>query len=298
MFESLLGPLRRTEFLTGATFGGLALALGALAGLLWRRLGRGPVPLAGLLLAGAGALGLRAALTLPSDLVVGLAALGAAGLLWESGRIVGPLELVLAVPGAWIVAGTDVVSAGWRPALCGAIVAGGWLAGDFDRRRRDRALAPGLLALTAVGIYYTVPDTEQALVLLGVATATAPLGWPVRLAGLGRAGALTATGLVVWTAAAGGVGRRSAIVGALVCFGVLLIEPLFSALWRRRTIAADRLRSPWSDVALVGVHLLIVFFGSRVVGLRPEVGGAAALAVAGLVVTLGVLAVTSRADAG
>ena len=37
----------------------------------------------------------------------------------------------------------------------------------FDRRWRRPGLAPALLAVTAAGIWATVPDVEAALVLLG-----------------------------------------------------------------------------------------------------------------------------------
>jgi hypothetical protein len=183
------------------------------------------------------------------------------------------------------------------------VVAGALLA-DFDRRWRAHGLAPPLLAVTAAGIYATVPDVEAALVVLGATLPVALLGWPGRWRrgtaaaaspppSLGVVGALAVAGLLAWTVAAGGAGRPGSVVGGSLCLGVLAVEPLARLVEPRRRSAL--LRGPVGLTAL-GAHLVLVAVAARVVGRAETV--VAALPAAGLTLAAALAVALAAATAG
>jgi hypothetical protein len=299
VIRSVLEAFRQPEFVAGLRPGLVALAIGALVGGLGR-LGEHsrPVPVAGLLLAGAVVVGLERAGLLPAQLVVGLAVLAGGGLVVELVRLPPVAMAVLTLPGAWMVATrAGLVPVTWIRLLVGAtIVVGALLVDDFDARWQQLGAGPVLVALTAGGVYATVPDTEAALVLLGVALPLALLGVPWPLAALGRAGSCVMLGVVVWTAAAGGFGRRSSIVGAVASLGLLVVEPAGRWLAGARNGPFVRFARRWSAVAvLVAVHLVLVLFASRVAGLRRTAEEAAVLAAGALAAAVGVGTLAARA---
>jgi hypothetical protein len=275
-----LDALQSREFTVGLRAGLLALALGAAAGVVWHLVRRRSFPGAGLLLVAATAWGLHEAVTLPMGLVQGLAALAGAGLIAAfvpAPRIVGPM---LAIPGAWILASRgDLVEAEWiRILVIVATVVGGTLAADFDRRFGPAGFPPVLFAVSVVGVYFSVPDTEQASVLLGAGLPMVLLGWPRALAGLGSAGAYAATGLLAWTTVAGGWARPSSIVGGIACLGLLVVEPLARAVRPSVSSVLDTAaRRWWGMVPVAAAHLLLVFVASRWAGLQPTVDRAAVI---------------------
>jgi hypothetical protein len=156
------------------------------------------------------------------------------------------------------------------------IVAGGALVADVDRRTARRGLGPLLFAVSVGGVYATVPDTEQALVLLGVAAPVALLGWPLRRAGLGAAGSPAAVAVLAWSAAVGGVGRPSSIVGAVGCLGLFVVGPV-----SRRAVRT-------SASTVVAAHALLVLVSARVAGLRPTVRAAVVVVLFELVIGVAV----------
>jgi hypothetical protein len=272
-----LDALQSREFTVGLRAGLLALGVGAAAGVLWHLVRRRPFPGAGLVLVAGAAWGLHEAVTLPPGLAEGLVALCGAGLVAGMVPVPRIAGAVLAVPGAWLLAFRgDLVEADWiRILVVAATVVGGTLVADFDRRWRHVGFPPVLLAVSAVGVYFSVPDTEQASVLLGATLPLVLLGWPRALAGLGSAGAYAATGLLAWTAAAGGYGRPSSIVGGIACLGLLVVEPLARAVRPRVSSVLDAVARRWWAVAPVAAsHLLLVYVASRWAGLQPAVDGA------------------------
>ena len=304
--EPLSTLLEGAEFRTAVPFGFAALVLGVAVGLLWRRSGRSSqVPLAGILVVVAGALALREQVAsapgrlivdpvLASGLVLGLGLLLLAGVVADTMRWPLPVAALLAVPGAAVVAtSTDLVDVPWiRVTVATGAVLGGWTMASLDRRWAADGLVPPLLALSAVGIYFTVPDTEEAMVLLGVAAPLAVLGWPLRLARMGTGGSLAVTGFLCWTVAAGGYGRPSSIVGGLACLGLLFVEPLGrlatgGSAWTWR-------RGRYAPYAAMAVHLALVYVASRVAGLRRTVPAAIGVAGAELVLATAALAVVGR----
>ncbi|MBA3956419.1 MAG: hypothetical protein H0X58_07125 [Acidimicrobiia bacterium] len=171
ILDSPLGQVLRPKFQAGLTFGLVGLGLVLLAGALLRLSSRstGPIPIAELVVVGAGVAALSQTERLPDGLAPGLGAL---------------------LLGAWLTASTtDLPEVGWiRVLVLASAVVGGTLLSDFDSRWCRRGLGPVLLAVSMLGIYATVPDTEQALVVLGLALPLALTSWPWPVASLGVAG--------------------------------------------------------------------------------------------------------------
>jgi hypothetical protein len=202
---------------------------------------------------------------------VALALLAAAGWLIESIRVPAPLKLLAAMPGAVMLGfHAGLPSRRWIQIVVVLLtVVGGWGMADFDQRWADRGYVPVLWAVTVVGVYYTVPDTTEALVLLGAALPIALVGWPRALASFGLAGSWAAAGLLAWTIGIEGHFRESAIVGGVACLGLLALEPLISLLRRDRWTPLQLLSpSWWGVIMLAAADLALVYVASRVAGLR------------------------------
>jgi hypothetical protein len=222
--------------------GGIVLAVLTLALLPFTRSAPPWVWLAVLAVAMAGALGLR-----------GLAAR------WRlPATILGAVALAVAVRALaplWLACVAAVGALATAPLLAG-----------FERRHPSRGLATGLFAISALGVYSTVPDTEEALVLAGVSTFVAVLAVAGLPLSLGAAGAGAAAAVYWWTVAAGGVGRAGSVVGAAGCLGVFLAEPVvvrLAAGWRRSSGGWRGSRTAWYTVQAIAALLC-----ARVGGLR------------------------------
>jgi hypothetical protein len=135
------------------------------------------------------------------------------------------------------------------------------LAADFDRRHETRGLATLFLLLSIGGVFLTVPDTEEILVLLGAAAPVVILAWPRAFASSGF-GLYPLVGILMWVIAWGGRGREGSIVGAAACLGVLVIEPLAVAFSRRS-------RSPGA-LSLGLLHGALVFVAARIAGVGDD----------------------------
>jgi hypothetical protein len=296
-----LDALQSREFTAGLWAGLVALGFGVAGGVAWQLVRRRPLPSAGLLLVAAATWGLREAVTLPTGLVQGLILLAGAGLV--AGFVPAPrlVGAVLALPGAWVLATqAGLVETQWiRVLVIVTATLGGALVADFDGRFRDAGFAPVLVAVSVVGVYFSVPDTEQASVLLGAALPLIALGWPRALAGLGSVGAYATTGLLAWTTAAGGYGRPSSIVGGVACLGLLAVEPLARAVRPAASSVLDAVAQRWWGAVPVGAaHLGLVFVASRWAGLQPTVDGAALIVTlelcVAIVVTIALTALVAR----
>jgi hypothetical protein len=193
---------------------------------------------------------------------------------------------VAAVPGAVLLA-VACSSAGapvWTALLAAlAAVSVPGRAADFDRFWQRAGLGPLVLAVVAAGVYVCVPETEQAVPLLGAAIGGALLAWPRPRIRVGAGGWHAAVGLIAWVAAIGGDARAGAVVGAVACLGFLAIEPVVRAV------------SPVDagDAGAAGIVLAIdvatVFGCARVAGLRSSAAAAAAIAVVVLALGAGAL---------
>ena len=296
MPERVVAPFTEAAFRSGLVVGLGLLLVGVVAGLAWRARRAEPLPLAGVLLAGAAVIALAQLDRLGERLGIGLAALAAAGLVADAVPRCRPLLPLLALPGAWMVAtGTDATQP-WVPLVLGTTVAlGGTLVASFDRHWSARALGPGMVVASFAGVFVTVPETREALPVLGAVLPLALLGWPANLASLGAGGSLAATGLLAWTVAQGGTFRDSAIVGGLACLGVLLAEPLARALLSRRRVAG-RPHRVGTVLAVLGVHVAVVLLAARLAGLRDDLRSAGALAGVTLALALAAAVLVTLAD--
>jgi hypothetical protein len=294
--------LDHPELRTGVAIGAALTALGLAVGLLARDRGHRALPVGGLLIAAGFVVGARHSAHLPDGIAVGLALLAAAGLvtgiLARRREWLGLFGIALAAPGAIVLATHLQVTAKHAPPrpswiavlVVGSVAIGGPLVANFDRRFGARGWPLVLYAVTAVGVYATVPDTERALVLLGVSVPMLLLGWPAALVSLGSSGSYAAVGALVWVAATDGRGRETAIIGAIACLGLLVIEPAARLLrGRRATVLAALPTSIWTVVPVAGAHLVIVYVASRVAGLRHAIGAATTIVVIESVIVVAAL---------
>jgi hypothetical protein len=283
---SMRAAVEEPTFLAGVAWGLTALVVVVPVALVARRFrSGGPPPLAGLALAVATLLALRADERLAPGLLVALLVLFAGGLLARRVPSRGIVAAVFAVPGALLlVRATPAASGeGWiGPVVAVATVVAAFSLGRFDRRWSRAGLAPVLVAITAAGIFGAVPDTEEALALLGAALPLALLGWPLPFASLGVGGAHAVAGIVLWTVASGGIGRPASIVGGIACLGLLMVEPLVRVLGNRTTILERLPRRRTAIAAAVGLHLAIVLVASRLAGVRSGVVAATVIGVGAL----------------
>jgi len=287
-----------TGFRDGLLAGVVGLVMvGGLALAVRRPSKNGPLALAGIAVVLATLFGLER-LEAPGDdeqLLVGLVVLAAGALVTARFRWPLGLAVLAAVPGAALVASTSDISnidIDWVRALTFVTIAvGAPLVADFDRENARAGLAPVLLVVTALGMYTTVPDTEQAAILVGATLPLGLLGWPKPLASLGAPGAAATVGLIVWTASVGGRGRPGAIVGAMACLGVMLLEPLVRSAFRRRPAPAPT--SPLSSgmVVMAALHVALVLCVSLAAGREVSARAAAAISVVAFAAAAAALAV-------
>ena len=280
----------KPEFGSGLGWAVLLTAIALGIAIVWRSAWHRPAPVAGLAAAAAFAAAMHYSNVLPSNVLWGLVLLAAAGiavdvlaLLWT------PLLLAgagLAWPGASLLTiDTGLPAPHWvRTLVVVTVTIGGTLVADFDRRHRDQGWAPAVFAVSVVGLYFTVPDTERALVLLGAALPIAFLGWPFPLASLGAVGAYPCVGALAWVAAVDGRGRLTAVIGGATCLGLFVAEPIAHVIRRGAIGVVDTLPREWWAAIIVGCgQLVLVFLASRVVGTGSDIGQAAFLAVMELV---------------
>ena len=133
---------------------------------------------------------------------------------------------------------------------------------------------PGLafvcLLATALGVWGTVPDTENATVLLG-AVAGGSFG-AVRVRSSAAIWSwIPIIAIVSAVAVTEGQARASAPIGALAVLGVLMIHPL-----------VDRAAADVPGWLLLAVHVLLVVIGGRVAGTAETAPMAGLLAIVGL----------------
>jgi hypothetical protein len=268
--------IARTDEFQVALVIGAALAVGAFYTLADRR-PRLVVPVGGLLIAGGFALGLAASSGLPANLVVGVGLLAVAGYVAHRGSVHWLAAPALALPGALVL----IVDLGpsppaWvAPVTVAAVVVACPLVADFERRFSPAGWPMALYAVSVVGVYFTVPDTERAVVLLGVAIPLVFVAWPIVLAPLGPSGSYAAIGVLLWVAATESRGRGASLIGAVGCLGLLVAEPLARALGRGRyTLLGALPRRTWSFVTVGALQLGLVYIASRVAGLRTSVAEA------------------------
>jgi hypothetical protein len=178
-----------------------------------------------------------------------------------------------------------LVADAWVRVLVTLAASGGALvAAEFDHTWRADAPGLTLFGVSALGVYATVPDTEAVAALVGASLPLLVLGWPARLATLGRAGAAATVALLVWAGAVGGEGRPASIIGVVACLGLLVGSPVGRLLLPRVGDRLGRARPGTLAFSLVVSQIVLVLVAARVGGqLSNPLAAAAIGATVGLV---------------
>jgi hypothetical protein len=265
------------ELRSGLAFGAVGSGL-----LLVARIGvgrRGPVPLAGVLIAAGGLWTGASIRSVPSAVLVGVLGVGAAAAVAALPLASVWYGVALAVPFAWAIGfHGDVIAPPWGRALVTAGASGGaMLAAAYDSDWRPDSVGLTLLVISSAGMYATVPDTELAAAAFGVVLPFVLLGWPLRVAALGRFGTGAAVAMLLWAGAVGAAGRPASVIGLVECLGLLAGHPLGKALLPRAGARLRRWSREWQIIAMVISHALFVTGASRVVGSASDPFSAAVL---------------------
>ena len=260
--STLLDLTNRSEFMVGGLVGLIALLVIAFVTPDQKqRLDWGLVFAAAFLLTVGLTIGRR------FGLVVGVSSLALGGWLARP-----PHDTVRVLFGWAVLVGGAVLIAlrgglpdiGWVTVLAPLLILGGGAAlAAWSAKLPQEVLGP-MVAISAFGIWATVPDTEAARAMLGVSLPMA-LGTvrPIRAA-LTSAGAFPVVALLVWATAAGGEGRPASIIGGWACLGALVILPLY-----KRPIRGWIEARP---LVVVLFHAVLVGVASRIIGLWESVG--------------------------
>jgi hypothetical protein len=192
----------------------------------------------------------------------GLVALGTGGWMLDPGsdRRYRPLGWLAVAVGAamvgWLGGLSDI---GWLPWVTplAILIAGATLAA-WSTRLPHNVLGP-MMAITAFGIWVTVPETEHARAFLGASLLLAPATVQPIHAKLSSAGSFALAGMLVWVVAIGGDARPGSIIGGWAALGLIAIVP-----WLRTNATSLVERRP---VVVVGFHALFVLLATRVIGL-------------------------------
>jgi hypothetical protein len=291
MFDTLEFVLSSPNFRAGLPAAGVILFTAVILFPARRRLPT--LPIGGLALAAGGLASLSNTPIVSREILAALAISAAGGLVADVFRLPIPVCLVLAAPGAWLVSQAvgDPLPAWVAPTVFVTLTVAGPLLARFDRDQDCPPLGPTFLALAIGGAFLTLPDTEEILVLLPIAAAAALGGWPLRTLRLGAGGSFASLGLLAAVAAWDGRGRVASIVGVIVTLTVPLVWILVTSVVRNARPATTRFRA----CTLTLIHLVVVLFASRVVGLRDSVEMASILGAATAVVVAGILPVLALA---
>jgi hypothetical protein len=254
---TLLDLFTRPEFLTGALLGAVALC----ALIVLPRLRPSASIDWGLLLAMAVLIAIHLTIVRRLSVVAGIGTLALGG--WVIARA-GPGIKAL----GWVMIAAGAIIVTWRGGLSDrvwlltltpvVIVAGGTALAAWSRRLPHHLVGP-MVAITAFGVWATVPETEMARALLGAAILLAvatlrPIGsrflYP---------GAFALAGTMAWLVASGGAARPASIIGGWACLGLLVILPY---CWRN---ASDLVNE--RPLMVVAIHAMAVLVASRVIGL-------------------------------
>jgi hypothetical protein len=272
VIETAVDVISDPLFVKGVVAGFVVLAL---AIVFWTvREGDEVLGFGGLLVAAATILVLYQSGMLGLSQLAGVTLLAVAGLFHRS-VVVGGL---LAIPGAFFLIRPEAADPQeWLPWVAMlAIAFAAPLVASFDDRYPETGLPIPLFGIAALGVFLTVPDTEGAMVLLGVAGIAGFLGWPRPVATLGAAGSYAVVGLYMLVAAEGAIGRPASMLASVAVLGLLLIVPIAIRLrsigWARELDRVDAV------VPLVAQLVLVVLI-ARTAGRVGWIPGAAALTI-------------------
>lgn len=255
VIDALLDP----HFILGFVAGCIVLAIGVLA--TPRASSERIAGYGGTLLA----IGVVGALLLANStsiwIIPGVVALGLAGVL-HRGLLAG---MAFAAPGAllMVVATPGDMTSWMRWFAFAAIVVTGPLVAAFDHQDGGRGLPLPLFAVSTLGLYLTVPDTESGLVLLGAASVVGFLGWPKPIATLGSVGSFAMAGVYASVALSGAGGRPASLIAVEACLGLLIAAPIW---WKYRANHSSGFLAHYDTTAIILGQAVVVLTVSRVFG--------------------------------
>ena len=275
----IVESLGSAEFIAGLRWGLLATGVALPIGLVWRARAGKAAPVQGVLVAVVFLAAAPVVRPIGSGIWVAISLLVIAGVLHVVLGTSPLLASMLALPGAWWLVDRAGIDGDWwlEWLIASVVVLGAPLVASFDELDSARAWGPGFWLLSVAGIFAGVPDTEEALVLLGVSAPLALLGWPLRLVHIGP-GVISLLAVFMWVAAWGGRGRPSATVAVVVGLGLLLVEPLVRWL-RNRTLPPNTMGAFGAG----SLQVVMVLLASRWAARYASVTTATVLAVAVLV---------------
>ena len=109
-----------------------------------------------------------------------------------------------------------------------------------------------VFALWVLGVWGTVPDTERAVVTMGVTAAMLPALWPGLRIRVGWEGAIVAVGCLGFVVIADGAARPTSMMGALGMAGMPIVAAAYSHF-----LKPGRPLSSWWLVAAQVVHVIV-----------------------------------------
>jgi hypothetical protein len=277
-------------FVIGASFA-------VMTGVVSWTLRAGTLPVGGLVIAFGFVVGVVARSELEPSVFWGLVMLSGGGLVAGHIGRQGPVHPIVlgafALPGAVALSTTtESPAARWLPSLMVCVIGiASPLVADFDTRRRASGWSLVCFAISAGGVYLTVPDTELAIILLGVCLPTLFLSWPTAFASLGWAGAYAAVGTLVWVGGFEARGRPAALLGVVGCLGLLVAEPIAAQLRGDRFATTGTHRPPRrsSILPIVAAQCVLALVASRIAGRTHSVRAAILLTAAELAAAVSVL---------
>ncbi|MFV2000271.1 MAG: hypothetical protein ACC654_07910 [Acidimicrobiia bacterium] len=224
----------------------------------------------------------------PVWMVLGLVLLAAAG--WVPTKTIATRMLTL-IPGAAAIGASflDSPQLALGAFVVVAIVLSGPFVAGFDERYRESAISTPLMAVSLLGAFVTIPDTDVAVIAAAAAVPWVFTGPPAKLVVLGRAGAFAATGFLVWVVASGGFSRSDALITGVATLALLIAEPAVRLFRSAERTRLDRFLA----TGLSGAVVIVVAQGVIVLILGQVIGGTVLSAV-----YAGVLAVALLAIAG
>ena len=203
------------------------------------------------------------------SLLVAVGLLAAGGLLMQRRRFIG-LAVVTAGAGLLVSTLPFFDRRLFQLACLGYLLVVGLAMLDLESRRGP--LASLMMPITILGIFATVPRTDEALILLFASVSL------LVLPRMRSVAAFPIAGLAVWTSVVGGAARTGSIVGGLACCGLLLIEPLSTRLDGILPKPVSPKGVSLTPRLIVTAHILVVVLASRVAGFREKSEPAFALA--------------------
>ncbi len=177
----------------------------------------------------------------------------------DSRRVLLPLGWLLILVGAGFSTSLafEYSNSFFVPATLIVAIGTGWALSAWEDGPHRSSLGP-LFAISAFGVWTTVPDTDLARILVGIAIPMAFATIPPFGARISGAGGFALAGALAWLPLWGGDQRTGSVIGAWACIGMIALLPAAMRLLPGLRIAT------WQLFAL---HIGIVLVSARVIGL-------------------------------